>query len=237
MHRSNLLRCLMTFMTILMIAISLLPASATPGALSGTAEPNEIVQETGNAEKQYFNLSSFRGVEQHNFTAHRETYILNYGAGTVNTSFVLRIAEEADESFNAINFTIRNEEFDSITRYTFGHMNGSTRGFSVTEERQANVTILSVLIPTVTPGNEVKFAFIAHYGSTFVKQNPGINSTLSFNGIFNYSFCPWVSIPLTNYELYLDISGSVGTSYEGEDVKPEIDPKSIEPSSILLGNV
>ncbi|MHA2499866.1 MAG: hypothetical protein ACXAEL_09905 [Candidatus Hodarchaeales archaeon] len=64
MHLNNVLRYLVILLTVLVIAISVLPVSATPSAISGNAEPKKSLQVTENAEREYFNLSSFRGAEQ-----------------------------------------------------------------------------------------------------------------------------------------------------------------------------
>lgn len=217
-------------MTVLVITISLLPASATPDGLSGDAETGETVKTSENAEKQYFNVSNFRGTETHNFSVHRNIIIRRYGGVFINTSFFLKVAEDADDSFNAVNFTILNEEFDSIFRYTINHLNGSTSGFSVTEDRQENSTILSVGIPSVSSDNEIAFSFIAHYG-TFVKQNPTELSQLVFNGVFNHSFYPWISVPLAAFSLQVLIEGDWG-----ED-KSRVIEASIEPNGIPHGNI
>ncbi|MFW9914293.1 MAG: hypothetical protein ACFFGZ_01675 [Candidatus Thorarchaeota archaeon] len=229
MRLNNVLRCLVIFLTVLVIAISVLPVSATPSAISGNAEPKKALQTTDNAEREYFNLSSFRGAEHYNFTVDRRITILKYGGVIFNTTFFLKIAEEETESFNAINFTIPNEEFDSIYRYSITHTNRSTQGFSVIEDRQENNTILSVLIPTVTPGNEIKFTLNENYG-TYIKQNPASESILAFNGIFNHSFHPWVSIPLTDYNIYLEIEPPL------EEDPPVVVQGSLRPTGLGEGN-
>ncbi|MHA2233476.1 MAG: hypothetical protein ACXAB4_13420, partial [Candidatus Hodarchaeales archaeon] len=230
MQRSSVLRYLVTIITILVITISLLPASATPDGLSGDAEPGETVQTPENTEKQYFNVSNFRGVDTHNFSVHRNVIIRRYGGVFINTSFFLKVAEGIDDSFNAVNLTILNEEFDSIIRYTISHLNGSTSGFSAIEDRQENSTILSVGIPSVSSDNEIAFSFNAHYG-TFVKQNPTEPSQLVFNGVFNHSFYPWISVPLTAFSLEVLIEGDWG-----ED-KSRVVEASIEPKGIPYGNI
>ena len=216
-------------MTVLVISVSILQVSATLNETSGVSEPIETGQTFDNAEKHYFNLSCFRGAEEHDFKAHREIHMLKYGGVVVNTTYYLNIAEDADDTFNAVNFTYRNEEFASIFQYKFIHLNGSTTGFSVEEDKQANCTIISVLMPNVTAGNEFSLSFIVDYG-TYVKQDAGRESDDKFYGLFNHSFHPWVSLPLTNYSVYLDIEGSVG------EEKPEIVESSIEPSGIGTGN-
>ncbi|MHA2270851.1 MAG: hypothetical protein ACXACI_03245 [Candidatus Hodarchaeales archaeon] len=229
MHLNNVLRYLVILLTVLVIAISVLPVSATPSAISGNAEPKKSLQVTENAEREYFNLSSFRGAEQHNFTVDRRITVLKHGGVLFNTTFFLKIAEEATESFNTINFTISNEEFDSIYQYSITHTNGSTKGFSVIEDRQENNTILSVLIPTVRPGNEIRFTINENYG-TYVEQNPASESTLAFNGIFNHSFHPWVSIPLTEYSIYVEIEPPL------EEDPPVVVAGSLRPTGLGTGN-
>lgn len=227
----NFILLIMVFSTLFMTSIFSITNGVSQIQVSNFPKETEL---NGFDSLDFFDTSDFSNIS-HQINVSRVIIANQYGYTTSYTTIHLSLSDNATKTINAFNFTVPNHERQAM-KYLRIYSSKDTETDSTkvlaTVERN-NSTVFVVQIPQINKNQDLTINIkMDHLNAISFKDDAKLQ-TSTFPYLFNLSFLPLISFPITSYQL----EWRVGEDYEGNDIQFFLDNDSVQPTvDDFLGN-
>ena len=174
------------------------------------------------AELDYLDVSHFTNTSHH-INVSRVVNANQYGYTTSRTEII--IYNNSTESINAFNYTLSTEEYNGSKYLNIFSKNDTDDQITKSEVFiHGEITEIVVQFPTIEREETIAIIIeMDHLNAISYDKNDELYE-LTFPYHFNMSFIPFLSLPITSYELEWKIGQDIEVSFENETLNPtEVD--------------
>ncbi|UCE13660.1 MAG: hypothetical protein JSV04_00445 [Candidatus Heimdallarchaeota archaeon] len=220
----NFILLVMVFST-LFIAINFNTAYGVSG-IHGSYSPHET-DLNGFELLEFFDTSDFSNIS-HQINVSRLITGNQYGYTASYTTIHLSLLDNATQAINAFNFTVPNHERQATKFFRIYSSNDtetdSTEVLATIEKNDS--TVFVVKIPQISQNQDLTINIEMDHLNAISFEEDAQLQTSTFPYLFNLSFLPLISFPITSYQL----EWRVGEDYEGNDIRFFLDNDSVQPT-------
>jgi uncharacterized protein (DUF736 family) len=190
---------------------------------SSEAEPNtEIMNnklsDIDFAELEYLDVSEFSNTS-HQISVSRVINANQYGYTTSRTE--IRILNNGTNQINALNYTLRTEEYKGSHYFKITSKNDTNDEITKWETFIHNETT-EIVIKFPAVNNEESITLIIemdHLNAISFDENDGLSESI-YPYHFNMSFIPFLSLPITSYDLEWKVGTEIEVSVDNSTFQP-----------------
>jgi uncharacterized protein (DUF736 family) len=190
---------------------------------SSEAEPNtEIMNnklsDIDFAELEYLDVSEFSNTS-HQISVSRVINANQYGYTTSRTE--IRILNNGTNQINALNYTLRTEEYKGSHYFKITSINDTNDEITKWETFIHNETT-EIVIKFPAVNNEESITLIIemdHLNAISFDENDGLSESI-YPYHFNMSFIPFLSLPITSYDLEWKVGTEIEVSVDNSTFQP-----------------
>ncbi|MHA2053836.1 MAG: hypothetical protein ACW99F_09575 [Candidatus Hodarchaeales archaeon] len=190
---------------------------------SSEAEPNtEIMNnklsDIDFAELEYLDVSEFSNTS-HQISVSRVINANQYGYTTSRTE--IRILNNGTNQINALNYTLRTEEYKGSHYFKITSKNDTNDEITKWETFIHNETT-EIVIKFPAVNNEESVTLIIemdHLNAISFDENDGLSESI-YPYHFNMSFIPFLSLPITSYDLEWKVGTEIEVSVDNSTFQP-----------------
>lgn len=197
---------------------------------AGLVEDNQV----------YFDNSDFTNVS-HEIKISRSIRTNSYGYTSATTEIFIN--NTGSKAFNAFNYSIPTSEYDNIRYLSVSLFNETEKTVDIiSTDYQDEFVTLTIQTTDIEVNSSLTLNIITDHLNSVTFDPEATLVETEFPYIFNMSFMPFVTLPITSYNLFWDIGFGVEFNLDNSSILPNDDlPEDVEystnPISLILSNV
>ncbi|MHA2246266.1 MAG: hypothetical protein ACXADY_14975 [Candidatus Hodarchaeales archaeon] len=230
---------------LLMIIVSSLFVAVNSNIDNGISKTNgnffQAESEQNNLDDlNFFDVTEFTNTS-HQINVSRVITANEYGYTTSYTRIRLYLSESASGTIDAFNYTIPSHELQDTKYLEIYSPNGTDddtkilSDFTTVEENKSTTFVIK--IPSVGKNQLISIIIrMDHLNAISFQENAKLEE-LSYPYLFNLSFLPLISFPITHYEIQWKIGKDINVNLENDSIHPTRDFYTGTPSQDISGLV
>ncbi len=174
----------------------------------------------------FFDISEFTNTS-HQINVSRVITANQYGYTTSYTRIRLYLSDSASNTIDAFNYTIPSHELQDTKYLEIYSPNGTDDDtkilpdFTTVEEDESTTFVIK--IPSVGKNQLISIIITMDHLNAISFQENAILEELSYPYLFNLSFLPLISFPITHYEMEWKIGKDINVKVKNDSIQPTKD--------------